>query len=96
MECGGNSFYVTFTGTNGALFFSMDFIIPDGQGAATTNIRWEACLDSALTRSGAVTDVTKSTVIGWQDTVNGLTKYGSPPRHPFLPLAGGKLQCCRE
>ncbi|MFT7266192.1 MAG: hypothetical protein ACI9A2_004281 [Halioglobus sp.] len=66
-ESGGNYSFVTITGTDDAVFSAMDFVLSNGQGGSTTNVRWETYLDGILTGSGLESGVNKNIVVGWMD-----------------------------
>lgn len=64
---GGNNSFVTISGTDGAVFTALDFLLGDGQGGSTTNVRWEAYLGGVLTGSGVQSNMARGTVMGWSD-----------------------------
>jgi len=67
-ESGGNPSYVTITGTDNAVFGAMDFVLGNGQGPSTTNVRWETYLNGILVGSGTTSNITKGIVVGWSST----------------------------
>jgi hypothetical protein len=64
---GGDFGFVTIKGTDGAAFTAIDFLLGDGQGPPTTNVRWEAYRGGFLTGSGTQPAVARGTVVGWTD-----------------------------
>jgi hypothetical protein len=64
---GGDNNYADIKGTDDAEFTAIDFLIGNGQGGNTTNLRWYTLLNNVVTGTGLVTNLTKGQVVGWTD-----------------------------
>jgi hypothetical protein len=65
---GGNQEYVSIRGTDNAVFNAIDFLIGNGNGGTTQEVRWETYLLGALTGSGTESSIGRGSIVGWLDS----------------------------
>ncbi len=64
---GGNNDYVSISGTDGAIFSAIDFLLGTGEGTTVANIQWKTYLSGSETGSGVETGIGKGQIVGWVD-----------------------------